>query len=109
MRIRSTSFAFTLLLGLLAAAPYSGIDINLPALSATGATLNASASDVGLTMSAFVFTVAVAPLMYGPASDRFGRKPILLFGILLFVIGSLASALAPSLPVLLVCRVVQGV
>ena len=109
MRIRSTSFAFTLLLGFLAAVPYSGIDINLPALSATGATLNASASDVGLTMSAFVLSLAVMPLMYGPASDRFGRKPIVLLGILLFVMGSVACALAPSLPVLLVCRVVQGI
>jgi MFS transporter, DHA1 family, multidrug resistance protein len=74
MRIRSTSFAFTLLLGFLAAVPYSGIDINLPALSATGATLNASASDVGLTMSAFVLNLAVMPLIYGPASDRFGPQ-----------------------------------
>ena len=109
MRMRSTSFAFTLLLGFLAAVPYSGIDINLPALSATGATLNASASDVGLTMSAFVFSLAVMPLIYGPASDRFGRKPIVVLGILLFVMGSVACALAPSLPVLLVCRVIQGI
>jgi len=109
MRIQSTSFAFTLLLGFLAAVPYSGIDINLPALSATGATLSASASDVGLTMSAFVFTLAVLPLLYGPASDRFGRKPIVLFGILLFVVGSVACALAPSLPVLLASRIVQGI
>jgi len=70
MRIRSTSFAFTLLLGFLAAVPYSGIDINLPALSATRTTLNASAADVGLTISAFVLSLAVMPLMYGPASDR---------------------------------------
>jgi MFS transporter, DHA1 family, multidrug resistance protein len=109
MRIRSTSFAFTLLLGFLAAVPYSGIDINLPALSATGTTLNASAADVGLTMSAFVFSLAVMPLMYGPASDRFGRKPIMLLGTLLFVMGSVACALAPSLPSLLVCRIVQGI
>ncbi len=109
MRIRSTSFAFTLLLGFLAAVPYSGIDINLPAISATGATLNASASDVGLTMSAFVFSLAVMPLIYGPASDRFGRKPIVVLGTLLFVMGSVACALAPSLPSLLVCRGIQGV
>ena len=109
MRIQSTSFAFTLLLGFLAAVPYSGIDINLPALSATGATLSASASDVALTMSAFVFSLAVLPLLYGPASDRFGRKPIVVFGILLFVVGSVACALAPSLPVLLASRIVQGI
>ena len=101
MRIWSTSFAFTLLLGFLAAVPYSGVDINLPALSATGTTLNASAADVGLTMSAFVFSLAVMPLMYGPASDRFGRKPIMLLGTLLFVMGSVACALAPSLLVLM--------
>jgi len=109
MRIPPTSFAFTLLLGALAAVPYSGIDINLPALSATGAALGASASDVGLTMSAFVLSLAVMPLLYGPASDRFGRKPIVLFGMALFVVGCVASAMAPSLPVLLACRVVQGI
>jgi DHA1 family bicyclomycin/chloramphenicol resistance-like MFS transporter len=91
------------------AVPHSGIDINLPVLSATGATLNASASDVGLTMSGFVLSLAVMPLIYGPASDRFGRKPIVVLGILLFVMGSVACAFAPSLPALLVCRVIQGI
>jgi DHA1 family bicyclomycin/chloramphenicol resistance-like MFS transporter len=108
MSIPSTSFAFTLLLGLLTAVPYSGIDINLPALAATGAALGASASDVGLTMSVFVLSLALMPLLYGPASDRFGRKPIMLLGIVLFVVGSLASAAARSLPLLLACRIVQG-
>ena len=54
MQIRPSSFAFTLLLGFLEAAPYSGLDINLSALSATGATLGFSPSEVGLTMSAFM-------------------------------------------------------
>jgi DHA1 family bicyclomycin/chloramphenicol resistance-like MFS transporter len=109
MQIRSTSPAFTLLLGLLAAVPYSGIDINLPALAATGATLGASASDVGMTLSAFVLSLAVMPLLYGPASDRFGRKPVLLLGMALFVVGSVASAVAASLPMLLASRLVQGI
>ena len=60
-------------------------------------------------MSAFVLSLAVMPLMYGPASDRFGRKPIVVLGILLFVMGSVACALAPSLPALLVCRFIQGI
>ncbi len=76
MQIQPASFAFTLLLGLLTAVPYSGIDINLPAIAATGATLGGCASDVGLTMSAFMLSLAVAPLFYGPVSDRFGRKPV---------------------------------
>jgi DHA1 family bicyclomycin/chloramphenicol resistance-like MFS transporter len=109
MQIQRASFAFTLLLGFLASVPYSGIDINLPALAATGAALGASPSDVGLTMSAFMLSLAAAPLIYGPVSDRYGRKPVIVCGVTLFVIGSLACALAQSLPALLVCRFVQGV
>ncbi|MBC9878649.1 multidrug effflux MFS transporter [Bradyrhizobium sp. INPA01-394B] len=109
MRIEPETFAFTLLLGLLAAVPYSGIDINLPALAATGATLGASASDVGLTMSAFMLSLAAAPLVYGPVSDRLGRKPVLAFGLTLFVAASIACAASSSLPVLLLGRFVQGI
>jgi MFS transporter, DHA1 family, multidrug resistance protein len=109
MQIQPTSFAFMLLLGLLAAVPYSGIDINLPALAATGATLDVSTSGVGLTMSAFMLSLAAAPLVFGPVSDRFGRKPVVAFGVALFVVASLACAIAQSLPALLICRFVQGV
>ena len=109
MQIQPTSFAFTLLLGFLAAVPYSGIDINLPALAATGVSLGRSASDVGLTMSAFMFSLAAAPLLYGPVSDRFGRKPVVVFGVALFVVASLACAVAQSLSALLICRFVQGI
>jgi DHA1 family bicyclomycin/chloramphenicol resistance-like MFS transporter len=109
MQIRPASFALMMLLGLLSAVPYSGIDINLPALAATGATLGVSPSEVGLTMSAFMLSLAVAPLIYGPISDRFGRKPVVVFGVALFVVASLACALVQSLPELLICRFVQGV
>ena len=108
MRIQPGSFTFTMLLGLLASVPYSGIDMNLPAVTATGVALGARPSEVGLTMSVFMLSLAAAPLLYGPASDRFGRKPVVVFGVTLFVIGSLACALAQSLPALLLCRVVQG-
>lgn len=109
MQIQPTSFAFMLLLGFLAAVPYSGIDINLPALAATGASLGKSASHVGLTMSAFMLSIAVTPLLYGPVSDRFGRKPVVVLGLALFVVASLACAVAQSLPALLICRFVQGI
>jgi MFS transporter, DHA1 family, multidrug resistance protein len=108
MQIQPTSFGFTLLLGFLAAVPYSGIDINLPALAATGITLGASPSEVGLTMSAFMLSLAMAPLFYGPISDRFGRKPAVALGLAVFVAASLACALAQSLSALLICRFVQG-
>ena len=92
MQIQPASLSFTLLLGFLAAVPYSGIDINLPALAATGATLGTDPSAVGLTMSAFMLSLAAAPLFYGPVSDRFGRKPVVVFGIALFVAASIACA-----------------
>ena len=109
MQLQPASFAFTLLLGVLAAVPYSGIDINLPALAATGASLDSSASDVGQTMSAFMISLAAAPLLYGPVSDRFGRKPVLMFGLALFIVASLTCATAQSLPELLILRFVQGI
>lgn len=109
MKIQPASAAFTVVLGFLAAVPYSGIDINLPALAATGAALGASPSHVGLTMSAFMLSLAIAPLLYGPISDRVGRKPVIVFGLVLLVIASLACAAAQSLPMLLICRAIQGI
>jgi MFS transporter, DHA1 family, multidrug resistance protein len=109
MQIRPNSFSFTLLLGFLAAVPYSGIDINLPALAATGVSFGKNASDVGLTMSAFMLSLAIAPLLYGPVSDRFGRKPVVVFGVTLFAVASLACAATRSLPALLICRFAQGI
>jgi DHA1 family bicyclomycin/chloramphenicol resistance-like MFS transporter len=109
MRIQPASFAFTVLLGLVASVPFSGIDINLPALATTGAALGARPSEVGLTMSVFMLSLAAAPLVYGPVSDRYGRKPVVLSGIALFVISSFACAFAPSLPALLIWRLFQGV
>jgi MFS transporter, DHA1 family, multidrug resistance protein len=81
----------------------------LPALATTGATLGVSPSEVGLTMSTFMLSPAAAPGVYGPVSDRLGRKPVVAFDIALFVVASLACALAQSLPELLICRFVQGI
>src|SRR6204780_5323269 len=67
-----------------------------------------TSSEVGLTMSAFMLSLAAAPLIYGPVSDRFGRKPVIAFGVALFVVASLACAVAQSLPALLISRFVQG-
>ena len=86
MPIAPGSTAFTLLLSLLVALPSFAIDMNLPALTATGAALGAAQADVGLTMSTFMLGFAVAPLFYGPASDRYGRKPVVIFACALFVI-----------------------
>jgi MFS transporter, DHA1 family, multidrug resistance protein len=108
MPLRPSSFAFTVLLGLLASVPFSSIDMSLPAVTATGAALGALPGQVGLTMSVFMLSLAAAPLVYGPVSDRYGRKPVVVSGVALFVVGSLACALAPTLPALLIWRLFQG-
>jgi DHA1 family bicyclomycin/chloramphenicol resistance-like MFS transporter len=108
VRIPPTSIAFTLLLGFLVALPSFGIDMSLPALTATGATLHVAPAQVGLTMSLFMLGFAIAPLLYGPISDRYGRKPVILFACLVFTVASVGCAMARSLPDLLAWRVVQG-
>jgi MFS transporter, DHA1 family, multidrug resistance protein len=108
VRIQPASTAFTLLLGFLVALPSFGIDMSLPALTAMGSALRVDPAQAGLMMSVFMLGFAVSPLFYGPASDRYGRKPVVLFACTLFAIGGLGCALARSLPTLLLWRVVQG-
>ena len=108
MRIHPDSFVFTLLLGLLSSLPTFGIDMILPSLSATGADLGAAPADVGLTMSVYLVGLGAALLVYGPVSDRFGRKPVVVFGCALVIIASVGCIFARSLPQLLLFRVLQG-
>jgi MFS transporter, DHA1 family, multidrug resistance protein len=108
LRIPPHSLGFTLLLGFLVALPSFGIDMSLPSLTATAAALGAAPAQVGLMMSLFMLGFAVAPLVYGPASDRYGRKPVVLFACMLFVVAAIGCALSRSLPSLLTCRLVQA-
>ena len=63
---------------------------------------------IGLTMGIYGLTQAMLQFLYGMASDRFGRKPVIIFGLLLFAVGSFVAALAPSLAWLAIGRAVQG-
>jgi DHA1 family bicyclomycin/chloramphenicol resistance-like MFS transporter len=108
VRLPPTSTAFTLLLGFLVALPSFGIDMSLPALTSMGAALGVAPERAGLMMSLFMLGFAVAPLFYGPVSDRYGRKPVVVFACTLFAIAGIGCAFARSLPALLAWRVVQG-
>ena len=63
---------------------------------------------VGLAIGAYGLTQACLQIAYGAASDRYGRKPVILFGLLLFVIGSAVAALAHDMHMIIVGRVLQG-
>ncbi|HEY8360750.1 MAG TPA: Bcr/CflA family efflux MFS transporter [Ramlibacter sp.] len=82
--------------------------ICLPSMQDWPATFGASQAAVQLTFSGFIAAYGGLQLVYGPLSDRFGRKPVLLVGLVLALAGSLLAAAAPSLGVLTLARVLQG-
>ena len=98
-----TNLLAQLALGLIA------MTICLPSMQEWGALFGASQAQVQLTFSAFVVAYGVCQLVYGPLSDRYGRKVVLVTGLALLVVGSLIAALAQSLDVLIAGRVLQGV
>lgn len=69
----------------------------------------ASMATVQLTLSAFALGFATMQLLSGPLSDRFGRRPVVLGGIALYLLASLACATAPSIEALIVARFVQAI
>lgn len=82
--------------------------ICLPSMQDWPAQFGASQAAVQLTFSGFVAAYGGLQLVYGAVSDRIGRKPLLLLGLALAALGSLAAALAPNLPALTLARVLQG-
>src|SRR3954463_9475532 len=108
MRIHPNSFAFTVLLGVLSAVPTFGIDMILPTLAATGADIGAPPSDVGLAMSVYLLGLGAALLAWGPISDRFGRKPVIVVGCVLMIVASIGCMSDHLLWQLLAFRALQG-
>jgi DHA1 family bicyclomycin/chloramphenicol resistance-like MFS transporter len=109
MRIRPESLAFTILLGSLAALPPLSIEMGLPALGLLETSLQATASQATLTLSLFLTGFAVAQLAAGPLSDEYGRRPVMMGGLMLYAVSSLCCAAAPSIGVLLGFRLLAGV
>ncbi len=83
-------------------------DAYLPSLPGLARTFDAGIATVQLTLSLFVLTFGALQLVAGPLSDRFGRHPLLVGGLALYVVASLACALAPTLGSLIVARVFQA-
>lgn len=85
------------------------IDIMLPALPDIGSALGVdSENDRQLVVILYMAGFAAGQLVYGPLSDRFGRRPVLLAGLAVFVVGSVAALITHSFYGLLAARIVQG-
>ena len=85
-----------LILGLISAIGPFAIDMYLPAMPQMAQALGASAGEVQMSLTAFFVALGLCQMVYGPLSDRFGRRVPLMVGLGLFVLGSLGCALAPD-------------
>jgi DHA1 family bicyclomycin/chloramphenicol resistance-like MFS transporter len=86
-----------------------GIHVIVPALPATARALDMSIGTAQLAITLYLIGLAAGQLLYGPVSDRFGRRPVLLVGLTLYTAASFATAVASSASVLIGARVLQSI
>ncbi|WP_293828504.1 multidrug effflux MFS transporter [uncultured Brevundimonas sp.] len=100
---------FVCLIALMMALNALAIDSMLPALPHIGDELGvANANSRQWVVTAYLLGFGGAQLIYGPLADRFGRKPVLLFGVGVYVVFSLLATLAPTFDTLILARIGQG-
>ncbi len=83
-------------------------DLYLPALPALTEGFGAPVSQAQLTLTALLLAFGTSQLFWGPLSDRFGRRPVLLAGLTAYTLASIGCVLAPTMALLIVWRTVQG-
>ncbi|NWF18089.1 multidrug effflux MFS transporter [Pseudomonas reactans] len=106
-RALSTGF-WLVLLTVLIALPRITLDMHLPALPAMADDFQTSDSQLQLTLTLYALGSAISLLVSGPLTDRFGRRPVLLAGLFLYVLATAACALADNIAVLIIARLFQA-
>ncbi len=101
-------FRMALILGLMSAIGPFSIDMYLPAMPEIGASLGASVAEVQLTITMYFLAFGVSQLVYGPLADAWGRRAPIMVGTVIFALGSVGCAMAPSIEWLIAFRFVQG-
>ena len=109
MTARMSPHLIVVLLALLLGLQAVTTDLYLPALPVIREAFNASMGEVQLTLSALLLAFGISQLVWGPLSDRFGRRPVLVGGMAAYVAASLACTFAHSMVWLVASRVLQGV
>ncbi|WP_321491938.1 multidrug effflux MFS transporter [uncultured Desulfobacter sp.] len=107
--MKTNTLKMMCLLALLAAFPPLSTDMYLPALPLLQKIWQRPMSVVNLTLSGFFIGFCVSMLLYGPLSDKYGRKPLLMAGIIIYIIASFVSGFVDDIYQLIVLRVLQGV
>ncbi len=106
---RAESLIVSILLTAMVALGPVSTDLYLPSLPAIGAAFATDQGTVQLTLSVFLVGFAFSQLACGPLSDRFGRRPVILGGLVLYLLASLACAAATSIEMLILARFCQAV
>jgi DHA1 family bicyclomycin/chloramphenicol resistance-like MFS transporter len=86
-----------------------GMHLIIPALPDTAQALQVSPAAIQLSITLYLIGLAVGQLVYGPISDRFGRRPVLLVGLGLFTLAGIATTVAPNAWLLVVARILQSI
>ena len=101
-------FLIILLLGLLSAIGPFSIDMYLPGFNAIANDLNTNIEHIQLSLTSFFIGIASGQLIYGPLLDRFGRKPPLIIGLLIYIGASIGCAIVQSVDGLIILRFIQA-
>jgi MFS transporter, DHA1 family, multidrug resistance protein len=96
------------LASLAAFAPFS-TDIFLASMPIIQKTFHTTTERVQLTLTLFLFGYALAQLLWGPLSDRIGRKPVIFIGLFIYLIGSIISAISTNILMLIIGRIIQAI
>src|SRR5579863_6525970 len=108
-RTRFRYFELIVLMGVLQAFAPLSIDMYLPSMPLLEKVFNATTAQVQITLVTFLLGFALGQALYGPITDRFGRKPPLYVSLSLFVVSSVACALSKSVTMLSVFRLLQAI
>lgn len=100
---------FVALIAALMAVGALGVDTMLPALPQIGQDLKAAANDLPIVIAIYSGSFGAAQLFYGPLADRFGRRPVLVWALIGYVLMNLLCAMARSFDLLLVARICAGI